>query len=161
MPVSKDDVSDRHTTVHIPFKFDIEGRAWIERSAIPTILQDKLTHEDLELFCSQVDASLNGDGVKPKMEKTEEEKKKDFYSELFSCILLVFICFMGACSLDCLDCGGNNVKRKLNQPKDLRNCIKVLRRENKKQSGIAFELDLNGSVDGGGYVNHIKCRIDN
>merc|ERR1711976_885386 len=73
---------------------------------------------------------------------------------------MMFCCGCICCSCSC-SCK-KEAKRKVNKPKNLKYCIKVLDNESEKRKTILFELVIrDGTIEGGGYVKHVKCTIKN
>ncbi|GFH55374.1 predicted protein [Chaetoceros tenuissimus] len=143
--------------IHIPFKTDLNGRSWIDRneeylSAIPNI-----TKEEWMNFYDRIDYSLNQD-AQPKFEKTISEENKEGCASCLACIFLVFMCFLGGgCDPSCG--GGSGTPAEINQPMNIKACMKELDSESKRRETLLFQLVIDGTIEGGGYVLYVKCTL--
>ena len=152
-------MSDSENKVlHIPFKIDLNGRSWIVRneeylSSIPNI-----TKEEWNDFYDRIDYSLNQD-AQPKFEKTRSEQNKEGCGDFLACIFLVFMCFLGGgCDPSRGGASGGN-PAEINHPLNIKACMKVLDSESKKRENTLFQLVIDGTIEGGGYVLYVKCTL--
>lgn len=151
----------KNKVVHIPFKTDLNGRSWIDRkeeylylSAIPNT-----TKEEWNDFYDRIDYSLN-QGAQQKFEKTRAEQNKESCGEFLACIFLVFMCFLGGgCDPSCGSSSSGN-PAEINQPMNIKACMKVLDNESKRREGLLFQLVIDGTIEGGGYVLYVKCTME-
>ena len=63
----------------------------------------------------------------------------------------------GGCSPS--GCGGSGTPAEINQPSNIKACMKVLDSESKKRKTTLFQLVIDGTIEGGGYVAYVKCTM--
>ncbi|GFH55375.1 predicted protein [Chaetoceros tenuissimus] len=154
---------EKPVVLKILFRTDKNGSSWIDRSKISNPhIQKLFTQEEWKKFCDNVDFSLNPHEEPELKRATKKENRKDALKRLCTCLMWTsLMCSgIGCCLVLCV--AGDNAGRAdkhVVQPAQIRACMNVLDKESKKKSNVLLQLVIDGTIIGGGYIQHIKCTI--
>ena len=58
-----------------------------------------------------------------------------------------------------LPLGTSSSNQQITQPDAIKACMIVLDKESKKKDNALLQLTIEGSIESGGYLTHVKCTI--